>query len=197
MEGEIQLILGPMFSGKSTELLRRIRRFTIAKRKCLVLKHNKDIRYTAEALSTHDRQEFVAVPCDKLLPLVDNKITDEYSVIGIDEGQFFSDIVQFCEQMANEGKTVIVAALDGTFERKPFGQVLQLIPLAESVVKLNAVCMICLATASFSLRLTRDKEVVQIGGTESYIAVCRKCYHLESAKRLISNTQFVTQQKKE
>jgi len=98
-------------------------------------------------------------------------------VIGIDEGQFFPDIVNFCEKMANDGKTVIVAALDGTFQRKAFGEVLQLIPMAESVTKLNAVCMVCYKDAAFTKRLGTETQVQLIGGSDMYISVCRTCFH--------------------
>jgi thymidine kinase len=139
-QGEMQLIFGPMFSGKSTELLRRIRRHTIAKRKCLVVKYANDTRYSKDNLATHDRMEWVAQPATTLREVL--HVAQDYDVIGIDEGQFFPDI-DLAEKLANQGKTVIVAALDGTFQRKPFGKVLELIPLAEDVTKLTAVCMIC------------------------------------------------------
>ena len=103
---------------------------------------------------------------------------DEFDVIGIDEGQFFPDVVPWCEAMANKGKIVLVAALDGTFQRKPFCDVLCLVPLAEEVIKLSAVCMGCFQDASFSKRIVLDEgETVEvIGGTDKYMAVCRGCY---------------------
>src|SRR5690349_15640390 len=94
-----------------------------------------------------------------------------YDVVGIDEGQFFPDTTQFCELLAQRGKIVIVAALDGTFERKPFGAVLELLPLAETVTKLSAVCMGCYRPAAFSKRLGAETEVKVIGGADKYIAV--------------------------
>ncbi|XP_016359680.1 thymidine kinase, cytosolic [Sinocyclocheilus anshuiensis] len=97
-------------------------------------------------------------------------------VIGIDEGQFFPDTVEFCEEMANMGKTIVVAALDGTFQRKAFGNILNLVPLAESVVKLNAVCMQCFKEAAYTKRLGAEQEVEVIGGADKYHAVCRECY---------------------
>ncbi|EDM06735.1 rCG32815, isoform CRA_a [Rattus norvegicus] len=138
--GQIQVILGPMFSGKSTELMRRVRRFQIAQYKCLVIKYAKDTRYS-NSFSTHDRNTMDALPACMLKDVAQEALG--VAVIGIDEGQFFPDIVDFCETMANTGKTVIVAALDGTFQRKAFGSILNLVPLAESVVKLTAVCMEC------------------------------------------------------
>lgn len=115
-----------------------------------------------------------AMGCLELRELEDK--TMHYSVIGIDEGQFFPDLVRFCDSMASAGKIVIVAALDGTFQRKPFGHVLELVPLSESVVKLSAVCMVCFADAAFSKRLGSETAEKVIGGAEKYIAVCRSCY---------------------
>lgn len=140
-----------------------------------MLKYDKDDRYDTHKASTHDRLVHDAVACATLLPM--RALVDEYDVIGIDEGQFFPDIVEFCETVANAGKIVIVAALDGTFQRRPFGHVLELIPLAEDVVKLKAVCMSCQGDAAFSKRLGSEMEVELIGGADKYVAVCRSCYH--------------------
>lgn len=172
--GQIQVIFGPMFSGKSTELMRRVRRFQIAQYKCLVIKYAKDTRYSEKGMATHDKNTMEAIPANVLSDVHSHAL--EASVIGIDEGQFFPDTVEFCEEMANLGKTVIVAALDGTFQRKAFGSILNLVPLAESVVKLNAVCMQCFKEAAYTKRLGVEKEVEVIGGSDMYQAVCRRCY---------------------
>ncbi|XP_056137072.1 thymidine kinase, cytosolic [Lampris incognitus] len=172
--GQIQVIFGPMFSGKSTELMRRVRRFQIAQYSCLVIKYAKDTRYSEKGMATHDKSTMEAVPANLLRDIY--PLALQARVIGIDEGQFFSDTVEFCEEMANLGKTIIVAALDGTFQRKPFGNILSLVPLAESVVKLNAVCMQCYKEAAYTKRLGAEKEVEVIGGADMYQAVCRKCY---------------------
>ncbi|KAG8507474.1 Thymidine kinase, cytosolic [Galemys pyrenaicus] len=171
--GQIQVILGPMFSGKSTELMRRVRRFQIAQYKCLVIKYAKDTRYSSN-FSTHDRNTMEALPACLLQDVFQESMG--VAVIGIDEGQFFPDIVEFSETMANAGKTVIVAALDGTFQRKAFGTILSLVPLAESVVKLTAVCMECFREAAYTKRLGTEKEVEVIGGADKYHSVCRLCY---------------------
>jgi len=105
----------------------------------------------------------------------------DYDVIGIDEGQFFPDIVDWYEMMANCGKMVMVAALDGTFQRKPFANILELVPLAEYVVKLHAVCMNCFGEGSYSKRICQEKEVEVIGGADKYMAVCRRCFHSPGA----------------
>eukprot|EP00824_Muranothrix_gubernata_P010393 TRINITY_DN23398_c0_g3_i2.p1 TRINITY_DN23398_c0_g3~~TRINITY_DN23398_c0_g3_i2.p1 ORF type:complete len:286 (+),score=47.68 TRINITY_DN23398_c0_g3_i2:41-859(+) len=173
--GHVQLIIGPMFSGKSTELLRRIRRYTYSRRRCLVIKYRKDTRYSADCMATHDRQSISAHPCEQLSEV--ESIVSNYDVVGVDEGQFYPDIAEWAEEQANRGKVVIVAALDGTFQRKPFGRVLDLIPLSESVTKLTAVCQICGQDASFSKRIGSETAVEVIGGAEKYLPVCRTCFH--------------------
>ena len=159
-----QVIFGPMFSGKSTELIRRLQRFKIARYNCLIVKYANDKRYTEDdAIATHDRQMLQAVNATKLNDLKSKfNIVDDYDVIGIDEGQFFPDIIEFAESMANNGKTVIVAALDGTYQRKGFANILELVPLAEHVIKLTAVCMICFEDGSYTKRITEDKEVSHV-----------------------------------
>ncbi|KAK9406976.1 thymidine kinase cytosolic [Crotalus adamanteus] len=184
--GQIQVIFGPMFSGKSTELMRRVRRFQIAQYKCLLIKYAKDTRYCVNGVSTHDRNTMEAMSACCLKDVQQEALNS--TVIGIDEGQFFPDIVEFCETMANAGKTVIVAALDGTFQRRAFGNILQLVPLAESVVKLNAVCMECFHEASYTKRLGTEKEVEVIGGADKYHSVCRGCY-FKNRQHLVSENK--------
>ena len=123
-DGSIALIFGPMFSGKSSELQRRLRRFTVAKKRCLLLKYSGDTRYDShgEGAVTHDRLAMPAVPVSRLAD-VPAELLDDAEVVGIDEGSFLPDIVEFCEAQANLGKVVIVATLDGTFQRKVFGRV--------------------------------------------------------------------------
>ncbi|NWS44081.1 KITH protein, partial [Probosciger aterrimus] len=177
--GQIQVIFGPMFSGKSTELMRRVRRFQLAQYRCLLVKYAKDTRYGSSGVSTHDKNTMEAVPACLLKDVYQEALSS--TVIGIDEGQFFPDIIEFCEMMANTGKTIIVAALDGTFQRKAFGSILNLVPLAESVVKLNAVCMECYQEASYTKRLGAEREVEVIGGADKYHSVCRACYFRQRA----------------
>ena len=153
-----------MFSGKSTELIRRLQRFRIAQYECLIVKYANDTRYTKEeAISTHDRQMVPAISSTRLNDLKNMRTRlDAYEVIGIDEGQFFPDVVEFSEEMADLGKTVIIAALDGTYQRKGFPNVLELVPLAEHVIKLTAVCMICFDDGSYTKRISNDKEVSNV-----------------------------------
>ncbi|KAK4315606.1 hypothetical protein Pmani_013170 [Petrolisthes manimaculis] len=171
----MQVIFGPMFSGKTTELMRRLKRYQISLHKCLVIKYAKDTRYEENDIATHDKQMLPAVATMVLADLKEK--SKHYNVIGIDEGQFFPDTVEFCESMANSGKVVVVAALDGTYQRQGFGDILQLVPLAESVVKLTAVCMICYGDAAYTKRTSKETAVEVIGGSEMYIATCRKCYY--------------------
>lgn len=177
-KGQIQVIFGPMFSGKSTELIRRLKRYQFANYRCLVVRYANDNRYDTQSLATHDKQKLPAMSATVLTDL--KRFTDEVDVIGVDEGQFFTDIVSFSEEMANLGKIIIVAALDGTFQRTGFGDILNLVPLAESVVKLTAVCMSCFADASYTKRIGNEKEVEVIGGADKYMAVCRDCHRLSS-----------------
>lgn len=172
--GQIQLIFGPMFSGKTTELMRRMKRYQIANYKCLVIKYSKDDRYDKEGIATHDRQTLPAVPADKLDDVA--TLAENFEVIGVDEGQFFPDVVSFSDEMAERGKIVIVAALDGTFQKKGFGDILNLVPLAENVIKLNAVCMGCNNEGSFTKRKGQETAVEVIGGADKYWAVCRTCF---------------------
>nr|ACO11457.1 Thymidine kinase [Caligus rogercresseyi] len=176
--GQIQLIIGPMFSGKSTELIRRLRRLLCAKFKCLIVKYSKDDRYDENGIATHDRTTMDAVSC--LTPESLAEKAEDFHVIGIDEGQFFPDIVPFAERMASQNKIVIIAALDSTFQRKGFPHILELIPLAERVTKFNSVCMKCFKEGSFNKRITQEMELEVIGGSESYVSVCRSCYYVDN-----------------
>ncbi|CAB3368427.1 Hypothetical predicted protein [Cloeon dipterum] len=157
-----------------------MKRYQVANKRCLVFKYSGDTRYDNVSLSTHDQQKLPAISASNLLEYFD--IALKYDVVGIDEGQFFADTVDFCEKLADSGKMVVVAALDGTYQRKGFGNILQLVPLAESVEKLNAVCMMCFESASYTKRIGKEQEVEVIGGAEKYMAVCRSCYHKSPTK---------------
>jgi thymidine kinase len=194
-DGQIQVIIGPMFSGKSTEMMRRIRKHAVAGRVCAVVKYVKDTRYSPSIenvdrterisatsnggiLVTHDRVHFeaFATNCLSEFQRENESIFSNLDVIGIDEGQFFPDIVKYAEYWANLGIVVIIAALAGTFQRNPFNDVLNLIPLAETVDKLTSVCYFCKKEASFTLRIGTEQQVELIGGEDKYHAACRTCY---------------------
>ncbi|AFB76935.1 thymidine kinase [Cotia virus SPAn232] len=174
MDGYIKLILGPMFSGKTTELVRIVKRYKIANYKCCVIKYYNDNRCDESIVKTHDGVYIDSISTLKLNDIIYEM--DNVDVIGIDEGQFFNDIVEFSENMANKGKIVIVSALDATYQRKTFGNILNLIPLSEKVIKLNAICKICFNDAAFTKRLCDDTKIELIGGEDKYSSVCRKCY---------------------
>lgn len=144
-----------------------------------VIKYSKDTRYDNECASTHDLQKCAAVGCTNLSELSDEML-QQVDVIGMDEAQFMTGAVEFAERWANAGKVVIVAALDATFERKPFGRMLELVPLAEQVQKLNAVCMLCHREASFTKRIGSETAVEVIGGSDMYLSTCRACFALRA-----------------
>eukprot|EP00040_Diaphanoeca_grandis_P043991 m.10963 g.10963 ORF g.10963 m.10963 type:complete len:246 (+) comp8569_c0_seq1:186-923(+) len=175
--GEIQLIIGPMFSGKSTEMLRRLKRYEHALRPCFAIKHADDSRFSdknasANYISTHDAVNVRLASRTPNLFAMKESIAN-VDVVAIDEGQFFPDLVPFCEYAANQGKVVIVAALDGNFLREPFQNVCDLIPRSESVTKINAICAVCGEPASFSKRTVADQTVKLVGGSDMYKPVCR------------------------
>ena len=170
----LELILGPMFSGKTTELFRRLLRCAAARENCLLIKYDRDNRYSESHASTHDEQMLNATSLKVLKPICDNT---SFDVIGIDEGQFYPDIVEAVNTLVSQGKRVIISALDGDFMMRPFGDVLQLVPKADSVIKLNAVCALCHKDASFTRRISAETQVEVIGGADKYVATCRKCFN--------------------
>ncbi|KAL5769300.1 hypothetical protein ACOSP7_015851 [Xanthoceras sorbifolium] len=178
--GEIHVIVGPMFAGKTTTLLRRIQAETEKGRSVAVIKSNKDTRYGLDSVVTHDG---VKLPCCALTSLSSFRqkfgpdAYDQLDVIGIDEAQFFGDLYDFCREAADhDGKTVVVAGLDGDYLRRSFGSVLDIIPLADSVTKLTARCEFCGKRAFFTLRKTEETQTELIGGSDIYMPVCRQHY---------------------
>ena len=173
----ITLIIGPMFSGKTTELLRRLNRSKIAGKKTILLRPEIDTRdkLTHDDLKTNGIEE-------KFLKDLDDINLDEYVVVGIDEGQFFKNLATHANNLANKGKHVIIAGLDATSEQQPFEEILNTIPFAEEVVKLNAICSFCGSEyGSFTyFKAGRKKDKIVVGGLDLYQAICRKClYKLE------------------
>ncbi|KAL5193885.1 Thymidine kinase a [Glycine soja] len=177
---EVHVIIGPMFAGKTTALLRRIKSELNAANNVALLKSSKDTRYAIDSVVTHDGIKFPCWALPDLLSFREKYGEDAYQkldVIGIDEAQFFVDLYEFCCKAADEdGKTVIVAGLDGDYLRRSFGSVLHIIPLAESVTKLTARCELCGKRAFFTLRKTEQRETELIGGADVYMPVCRLHY---------------------
>lgn len=173
--GCFNLILGNMFSGKTTELMRRYRRYTIGGKKCFLVKYKNDVRYDKNMIASHDNVKVMATSCEKLCE-VDTMISN-YDVICIDEIQFYTDAQIFCEKWANEGKIVEACGLSGTFNRTLFPVISELIPLAENVKFLKAICADNGNEASFTKLLSLDNDnIEQIGGAEKYKSVDRKTY---------------------
>ncbi|PRQ28244.1 putative thymidine kinase [Rosa chinensis] len=178
--GEIHVIVGPMFAGKTTTLLRRIQSEKGDGSNVAVIKSNKDTRYGLDSIVTHDG---VRLPCWALPNLSSFKqkfgldAYEQLDVIGIDEAQFFEDLYDFCREAADhDGKKVIVAGLDGDYLRRSFGSVLDIIPLADSVTKLTSRCELCGKPAFFTLRKTEEMQTEVIGGADVYMPVCRQHY---------------------
>ena len=169
----ITLILGEMYSGKTTELMRRMDRAAIANQPIVIYKYTKDVRYGRELMiSSHGDQHRPAIP---VTTLVDIPI-EPGTTIGIDESQFIGHLVEFCDAAANVGCDVIVSALISDFERKSFTNIAQLIPKCEHLIRLHAICFDCKQEASFTKRIGSEKEQELIGGSDKYKAVCRTCY---------------------
>jgi thymidine kinase len=167
----VELIIGPMFARKTTELINRVAHAELANQRCLVLKYSRDVRYLQSNVAAHNLRFHAAVPCNHLLP--NFPLALKCDVVAIDEVQFFPDLVEFCAALAMRRNRVVVAGLDGTFQRQPFGRVADLIPLWASVDKLTAVCRETGEAAANSHRKTSATEVELIGGNDTYAAACR------------------------
>jgi len=177
MPGKLILILSCMFSGKTETLISYARRYTLAKKKIVLVKYSGDTRYDAENICSHNRTQIKATfSCSLLTPLLEEKVVEEADVVLIDEGQFFKDAPAVCDFLARQGKVVIVAALNGTYQRKPFPIVSELIPLAEEITHLKAVCSVCGEDAHYTKRTVAGDGVELIGGAESYEPRCRGCF---------------------
>jgi thymidine kinase len=178
--GHLTLLIGCMFSQKTTELLRRIRRYKSINYKVLVVNYIGDTRYGNECIASHDK-EIEKAACVELLKSVDHLVrSGEYNVIAIDEGQFFKDLYEYVTAWADELPVhIVISGLDGTSERTAFGDMLRLIPHAEEVERLSSFCSVCCdgTVATFSKyfgEVPKDENGVAIGGAEAYRPVCRK-----------------------
>ncbi len=172
--GWIELICGPMFSGKSEELIKRLRRAQIAKRRVQIFKHGMDARYDATSIVSHSQMSLPGVAINDVNDILD-LVDDRTELVAIDEGQFFSeDIVAVTNKLANQGKRVIIAGLDLDYKGQPFGPMPQLMCCAEYVTKQLAICMSCGEPANFTQRLTSATEQVVVGADETYEARCRR-----------------------
>ena len=175
----ITLILGPMFSSKSTTLLSFERRFRILKRNFVCINHSFDKRYNENGvIATHDKitsQNSHNVQCSSLNEL-DNDYLNQFDCFLIDESQFFDNINIFAEKWANLGKTIVCAGLNSDFQKQPFDNISKLIPVADKIIHLKSICEKCGEDAPFSKRIVNSDEKTLIGGIESYAPRCRKCF---------------------
>lgn len=178
--GSIEVITGSMFSGKTDEMIRRLRRTTIAKQKVQVFKPIVDFRFGLEKVTSHAGADYHAKPISSITELEAN-LEKDTTVVAIDEAQFFGpEIVHVAQKLANSGKRVIIAGLDTDFRGEPFGSMPELMAIAETVSKLRAICMVCQDEACRTQRLVNgkparyDEPIVIVGASEMYEARCRK-----------------------
>jgi thymidine kinase len=175
----LKLILGCMFSGKSTEIIRIINRLDTINVKYLLIKPQIDKRYSSNMVCTHNFMQRGCTSCRDLLPLLETEDYSKSDYIIIEEAQFFEDLEEFVKKVVDEDKKkVIVAGLDGDSNRENFGQIHKLLPLCDDIIKLKALCAVCKngTEGIFSKRIVDDDKQMCIGALDKYIAVCRKCF---------------------
>lgn len=187
--GKLEVVCGSMFSGKTEELVRRLRRAEFANKSVLTIKHKIDNRKSHSCIVSHNGLEREAFPisgCEQGIEALKKVIDQDYDVIGIDEIQFFPpEIIDTIRELVEKGKRVIVAGLDLDFKGEPFGIVPTLMALADDVLKLHAICLVCGDEANFTQRLINgqpakyDDELILVGADECYEARCRRCYKID------------------
>ena len=181
--GRIELIIGCMYSGKTTEIMRQIKRYNTLNKNIIVITHASDNRYCDSGnISTHNHENMRAIPLINLKDIYNeyNNQYNEAEVVFVEEGQFFPDLYEFVIECANlHDKNIIISGLDGDFQLKPFEQIIKLIPNSEKVTKLTALCKQCGdgTEACFSKRIVKDETRELVGSDGIYEAVCRKHYY--------------------
>lgn len=172
--GWIEVICGSMFSGKTEELIRRLKRVKIANLKVEIFKPSMDVRYDEEKIVSHDENKILSTPVDNSKSIL--LLAQNVDVVGIDEAQFFDDgIADVCELLALKGMRVIVAGLDMDFQGKPFGQMPALLAKADYITKLHAICVVCGNIANFSYRKSASADQIVLGEMDIYEPRCRIC----------------------
>lgn len=173
--GRIEVVCGSMFSGKTEELIRRMKRAKFAKQKVEIFKPSLDTRYSDEDVVSHDKNTIRSTPIDSSGAIL--LLASDIDVVGIDEAQFFDDgLVEVCNQLANNGVRVIVAGLDMDYKGIPFGPIPALCAIADEVTKVHAICVNCGALAYVSHRLIHNDKRVLLGEKDEYEPLCRDCY---------------------
>lgn len=174
--GWIEVICGSMFSGKTEELIRRLKRVRIAEQTVEIFKPARDIRYSVDEVVSHDARSIASSVVE--FPSEILRVANDIDVVGIDEAQFFDDTLRaVCEELALRGHRVIVAGLDMDFRGQPFGPMPDLLAVAEYITKLHAICNHCGNLATHTFRLTSDAETVVLGEKDIYEARCRFCFN--------------------
>lgn len=177
--GSVEVICGSMFSGKTEELIRRLRRAQIARLQVEIFKPHTDTRYHETAVVSHDASSIPSTPVDNSSSIL--LLGSNTQVVGIDEAQFFDQgLPEVCAELANRGIRVIVAGLDMDFQGRPFGPMPALMAIAEDVTKVHAICVQCGAPASYSYRTVNSQSTVLLGEKESYEPRCRACFNQSS-----------------
>lgn len=177
-KGRIEVICGSMFSGKTEELLRRLRRARIARQKVEIFKPAIDIRYSEDEVVSHDKNSILSTPVEHSSNIL--LLSSEVEVVGIDEAQFFDKgLTDVCQQLADQGIRVIVAGLDMDFKRIPFGPMPDLCAVADDVTKVHAICVRCGSLANYSHRIVAGEKQVMLGELQEYEPLCRICYKKE------------------
>ena len=173
--GRIEVVCGSMFSGKTEELIRRIKRAVFAKQRVEIFKPSIDTRYSDEEVVSHDRNTILSTPIDTSASIL--LLSADIDVVGIDEAQFLDEgLVDVCNELANRGVRVIVAGLDMDFKGIPFGPMPALCAIADEVTKVHAICVKCGALAYVSHRLVQEEKRVRLGEKAQYEPLCRDCY---------------------
>ncbi|MDF1575300.1 MAG: thymidine kinase [Bacteroidales bacterium] len=181
-QGWIEVITGSMFSGKTEELIRRLRRARFARQKVEIFKPRIEVRYSLEEVVSHDENAIHSTPVDSSANIL--LLASGVEVVGIDEAQFFDDgLIGVCNQMADSGIRVIIAGLDMDFKGVPFGPMPGLIAVAEYVTKVHAICVRCGNLANYTHRLSEDDKLIVLGETDIYEPLCRVCFAKEKAGR--------------
>ena len=174
--GSIEVICGSMFSGKTEELIRRMKRAQFAKQKVEIYKPCIDVRYSEDKVVSHDSHSIPSTPIDTPAKMLE--LSNDVEVVGVDEAQFFdSSIVEVVQALANKGIRVIIAGLDTDFLGKPFGPMPALMAVAEDIQKVHAICVRCGSPANHSHRLSKSEELVLLGEKDEYEPLCRHCYN--------------------
>ena len=179
--GHIEVICGCMFSGKTEELIRRLKRAKIARQKVEIFKPKVDVRYDDVNVVSHDANSIHSTPVDSAEQIL--LFANEVEVVGIDEAQFFDEgLASVCVQLANKGVRVVVAGLDMDYLGNPFGPIPHLMSIAEYVTKVHAICIQCGNLANFSHRTVSNASRILLGEQESYVPLCRTCFNAENSK---------------